>query len=58
MFADGEHKFAVHEHMFVACEHKFTEHEYKIVKCMENFVLQELPDEMTDGKNNRLIESF
>ena len=50
MFAGGEHKFAVHEHMFVACEHKFTEHEYKIVKCMENFVLQELPDEMTDGK--------
>ena len=50
LFAGDEHKFAVHEHMFADGEHKFTEQEHKILKCMANFVLQELPDEMTDGK--------
>ena len=50
MFTGGEHKFAVHEHMFMGREHKFTAYEYKIVKCVANFVLQEFPNEMTDGK--------
>ena len=31
IFADGEHKFAVHEHMFAGGEHKFMGHEYKII---------------------------
>ena len=31
IFADGEHKFAVHEHMFMGGEHKFVVHEHKIV---------------------------
>ena len=50
LFAGDEHMFAVHEHTFADGEHKFTEQEHKILKCMANFVLQELPDEMTDGK--------
>ena len=31
MFADDEHKFAVHEHKFADGEHKFMVHEYKII---------------------------
>ena len=50
MFAGDEHKFAVHEHLFMGREHKFTAYEYKIVKCVATFVLQEFPNEMTDGK--------
>ena len=38
MFADDEHKFAVHGHMFADGERKFAAHEHKIVN-YANFVL-------------------
>lgn len=50
IFTGDEHKFTVHEHMFTGDEHKFTAYKYKIVKCVANFVLQELPKEVTGGK--------
>ena len=31
IFADGEHKFAVHEHMFKGGEHKYVVYEFKIL---------------------------
>lgn len=36
--------------IFTGDEHKFTAYKYKIVKCVANFVLQELPKEVTGGK--------
>ena len=55
MFADDEHKFAVHEHMFTGCKHKFMEHEYKIVNCMANFVLQDFLEKLTCTTPQRVL---
>jgi hypothetical protein len=50
MFTVHEHMFKAHEHMFKGDEHKFTVREHKIFVRMAHFVLQERPNEMTDGK--------
>ena len=51
MFADDEHKFAVHEHKFADGEHKFAVHEYKIFNCIAKFCLKR--NDRSDGMQIR-----
>lgn len=56
MFKALEHKSKDCEHIFKGDEHKFKGYKYKIYKeeikyiTMANYVLQELPEELADGK--------
>ena len=51
-----EHKFKVREHIYTNSEHKFTDCKYKIKlvlktnRIMANYILQELPEDLSDGK--------